>query len=183
MKLINGKVVKNPFWEKQMGIYAQVFNSRTVNKSQWEENVSKIDVMIKENFTSFSVDESIARIRQHTNLKNIDDNDIVIQFLKGNNEAIWELYLKYKKLYMRVIKNSLVTNIKSSEISYEDMVMEAFFITIDLVKKGRYKGINFKNYSLEVIKYYGFDYYKINAKTVEYKGGNLYRKGVRVKPL
>lgn len=118
----------------------------------------------------YTGDVLIKQIQNNTSDHNKKDNDIVIDFLRGNDSAIWNLFLKYNDVYKAVLKKYLNEHSKNdskkrkeSHLQLDDFIIEAQMKMINKIKKGRYCSIGggFKSWSCHVIKHYFQRYLEI----------------------
>lgn len=99
-------------------------------------------------------------IQKNTTPRNKADNGIVIDFLKGNEAALWNLLNKYREMHKKHLQIYLKRNVnqgkkrKESTFQLDDFITDCQIKIIGKVKKGRFDGIAFKAWSCAVMKSY-----------------------------
>ncbi len=114
-----------------------------------------------------NLSENIAQILSNTTEKNKGDNDILIKWLNGDNNAIGKLMIKYQAFYefklnwmIQKMHKSHAQKRKEAAITIQDIIMDASIMMMGKIKKGRFDGRNYKGWSGVVIARYFSEHLK-----------------------
>lgn len=105
----------------------------------------------KYNNVFYTGDALIKLIEINTNDENRSDNEAILKFLKGDESALWNLFIKYKEDIRRIViiklrekenKKTSRFNKKKKEDIYEfdDFYIESQIKAVNKIKKGRFGG-------------------------------------------
>lgn len=106
-------------------------------------------------YNSLSKDQIINNIYKNITEKNKIDNENIIKYLSGNDRSIWNVFIKYKKIYIERIKFFIKDHVKKntnkktkeSAETIEDIVTDFNIYLLDKIKGGYFDGKNFKSWS------------------------------------
>lgn len=155
--------MKNKFWANQMCIYFKTIGGRKMSKKQEVEMVELAEFLKRKHHTGLFPQEIIDNINLNMSKENKNDNEIVIKFIQGDENIIWDLFRKYTNLYKSICFKYL--NKREIHLEPEDIIIEFFMEFIEHIRFGKYIGISFKGYSCVILKYRIFAILKDRSQT------------------
>lgn len=113
----------------------------------------------------------INQIIKNTNNSNKQDNDIIIKYLRGDNNSIGVLFQKYYNIH----KSSLILTLKNigsvngkkrkeDAMELDDFIIECQIKIMSKIKKGRFDGVDFKKWSSMLVQKYLVQYFVIQNR-------------------
>jgi len=107
----------------------------------------------------------------------IEDNELIIKYLNGDNNAIGKLFLKYQSkhklnLSHHIRRNSLKLKLykktKESAFTIDDIIIESQIKIMSKIKSGRFGGDNFLAWSDKLIQKYYTQYIENELEKKKY---------------
>jgi len=175
-----------------------VLNTIVVNDETTKKNPNWLKTHLGRYWKSLSKKEIIETIKSNTTDKNREDNEWLVKFIEGDNQAFGRLVSKYQAAYLSAIKNEsnrrnallgkfnnqVSRRVKSRNISmgeapldFQDIVTEGLMSVMKAIKTGRFKGINFEDWSCKIMRNKWNDYARKKYKLPDWRTRQRKKKG------